>query len=99
MVLTVGDPNPTAYDLSTVWLPDTGACATVGYTEVNFWGGPPNWGNDPDFSTKWNHDWMVVESNGVYTWTPSLPLSSDRRFAGTFTWTYYMRDLNPPKDV
>jgi len=41
MMVTVGDLNPTAYHLSTVWQPDTGVCDTVGHTDAGFWGGPP----------------------------------------------------------
>jgi len=78
MVITVGDPNPTAYDLSTRWLPDTGICDTVGYTYNNFRGVPP-YGTDPAFSTRWRPSTFVtVVSTGVSTWTPSYPLSSDR---------------------
>jgi len=51
MVITVGDPNPTAYDVSTRWLPDTGSCDTVDYTKVGFYGVPP-YGDDPDFWTR-----------------------------------------------
>jgi len=80
MVITVGEPNPTAYDLSTRWLPDTGVCDKV-YdvtdTRADFWGVPP-YGDDQDFLTRWRYSTFVKVSDGVYTWTPSLPLSSDR---------------------
>jgi len=50
--VTVGDPNPPVYDVSTRWLPDTGVCDTVEHTSTNFWGESP-YGNDPNFSMRY----------------------------------------------